>query len=660
MKLSKDVILERFNRTEQMRAGYLALADEYEQMWRLDPGFSTSREQAISEGREQIVLPTPFNTVNLSQRLLSSTPRINVIPEDITDQEAVQNSELCERWLQAFWRHTGKDQKRNVLADAIWYALVLGRYAFEVKWVEKALPRLKRKIMLPIQVRALDPRNVGSWAGPYYTEWVYHTYETSLLEIVHKWPDLKNPDPQSRLGSYLLMIDDTTRAGEDITVRVVDFWYVAEEDGSIWNCILVEDEFAKPPMKTDYPDLPIIVGRGDYGVNIGEEWDGLSILHPLRGLWQYECRLVSQMATGLLWHFWPAIVVKSEREGDDVVIGPGITTRMSVEEDIQIITIDPNVRLADTMYQHIDNMVQQSTYPNVMYGQEPGSLQAGYGISLLSDAASGRIKNFVDSLEATLSYVNSFVLGLVEEFSDKDGVSIGGYDERDGEKRRFSLTPEIIRGNYQNEVRIRPNLPSDDQARVTLGLRLAESHKISNQTFWDKFLDIEVPTDEAKRIALEEFMQSDEMRQWRLTTAAKEYYGEENALAMMHNTPLMPPPPEGYQWVQEEYGGPVTLVRNDDPSMMGAGGPPEGMPPDGMLPGGMPPGGMPPGPGGPIQPEAIQGPLGGNILPPALAGMLEPEMVGLPPQGAALPFAELMNAPLPPAEELALLAQGGL
>lgn len=652
MKLSKEIILERFERTEQKRQEYLMRANEYVRMWQLDPGFQQTREQAIREGREQVVLPTPFNVVNLAQRLLATTPRINVVPDDPTDREAVDASERCERWLQAFWKRTGKDQKRNPITDAILYELIMGRYAIEVKWVEAALPKLRRQVQLPLRARALDPRNVGFFVGPNYTEWVYYVDEISLLEIVQEWPELKNAGPDTRLGAYLALIDDTTNAGEDITVRVVDFWYVSKKDGSIWNCVLVEDEFAKPPMRTDYPDLPIIVGRGDYGPNMGEAWDGLSILHPLVGLWQYECRLVSQMATGLLWHFWPAILIKSDGDGDDIVIEPGVTTPVNTEVDVDIITIDPNVRLSDVVYGHIDSMIQQSTFPNVMYGQEPGSLQAGYGISLLSDAASGRIKNFAESLEMALSYANSFVLALVAEFAEEEGVSISAYDERDSSKQKLTLSKEEAGRNYEIEVKIRPNLPSDDQARVTLGLRLAESKMISNQTFRDKFLDIEVPSDEAKRIALEEFMQSDEMRQWRLTTAAKEYYGEQDALAMLNNTPLMPPAPEGYHWMQEEYGGPVTLMRNDDPSMMAeAGGPP-------AMGGPLPLGGPMDMGLGPIQPEGIQGPLGGNLGAPAMMGMLEPEMLGLPPQGAALPFAEMTGQPLPPSEELELL--GGL
>src|SRR5690606_39117378 len=95
MRLEKEVILERFTRTEAGLQRYRDLADEYEAMWRLDPGYKTSREQALLEGREQIVVPTTYNVVNLAQRLLSNEPRINVIPDDPTEQGSVESAELC-------------------------------------------------------------------------------------------------------------------------------------------------------------------------------------------------------------------------------------------------------------------------------------------------------------------------------------------------------------------------------------------------------------------------------------------------------------------------------------------------------------------------------------------------------------------------------------
>lgn len=660
-KLSKEIVLERFNRTEDRRKPYLIMAEQWSEMWKLNPGYKKTLEQSVKEGKEQVVLPTPFNVVNLSQRLLSTMPRINVIPNDVSNLESVEYSEQCEKWLTALWKRINKDRGRNVLADAIWYALVRGRFAFEVKWVKESLPKLRRKTMLPISIRALDPMNVGSWAGPLYTEWVYHTYKASLLEITGRWPELKKAKGDTTLGQYIADIDKKTGQGEDVEVTVVDFWYISEKDGSVWNCVLVEDEFAKEPMETDYQDLPIVVGRGDYGVNIGDEWDGLSILHPLNGLWQAQCRLSSMMMTGAMWDYWPAITVENESGAavDDIDIGPGLTTPVPFGTRIMIHHLEPNDRLAQGMQAQLEGAVQQSSYPDVMYGQAPGSLQAGYGVSLLSDAARGRIKSFAEALEMSISHVCSLVLSLVETMGGEDGVDINMVDERNNEKMTLTLKPEMIKGNYETEVRITPNIPSDDQARITMGLRLSESKKISDQTLRDKYLDVTVPTDEQKRITLEEVMQSDELAMFRKRKALETYYGIPEALSIMYGTDLMPDPPEGMIWKRDYVDGPVRMEPKPQAPLVPPGGPgpaepgPMGPPPGGQPMGGQGPGPM--GPGSPLQPPGIQGPEGGNLMAPAMQGQLTPDMLNMPLQGNQGAFQAAMGRPLSPADELAML-----
>lgn len=680
-----DIILDRYHRTERAKAGYLALADEYIAMWKLDAGFRLSDQDALLEGREQVTLPTPYNVINLSQRLLSNRPQITVTPSSLSDENSVKNAEKVDKWLQVFWERVNRDAKRNVLGEASWYMLTLGRVAFEVKWVKKKLPKLKQKTHLPISVRTLDPRNVGSWSNGLYTEWAYSKSRISLLEALRLYPEMwESAASDSNFSQLLSRYARGEMSGQDETVEVdlIDYWWIEpgedNEDGSVWNAIIVDDCFAVCPYETDYPDLPIIVGKGDYGVNVGDEFDGISILHPLRGLWQYHCRLSSQMATGLRFHFWPPILVKSS-SGDvaDIEVGPGITTPLAPDDDVSVLRLEPNVPMAEVLYRQVDSAIQQATYPNVMYGQEPGSLQAGYGISLLTDAASGRIKNFAESLETCISYVNSFVLCLIEEHAGSKGVAISGMDDRDNRRFQLVINKEIIGGNYENEVKIRPNMPSDEQAKVTLGLRINEANQISDDTFRREFLDQPVPTDEQERIYYEEAMQSDELRAWRLVDSLYKSIGRDEAHIRLFGSELMPPAPEGFEWIQPDgWGTPVVLrdLNPPEPSpeeMMGMGGPGgmPGMPPDmgmGPPPGmGLPPGmGMPPDMGmgmdgpPPIQPEGMAGPMGGMGMGLGDQGLMLPPDVGLPMQGASPEFQAMMGNPIPPGEELDMLAQG--
>lgn len=664
-------IIDRVTRHEDKRAPYKSYAEKWEKMYRLDPGFNRSVQEAIAEGQEQIILPTPFNVVNLSQRLLSTTPKIDKVPLDPNDRDSLAYAEKCERWLTAMWSQVNWDQKRNVLGEAIWQILVRGRYCFEVKWIKDVLPRAMRKTAFPLLIRTLEPMNVGVYHNGIFTEYAYHHYESSLLDIMRRYPDLRqNRDPGSRLSTLIDNYETNDQKTEDTTATVIDYWETGE-DGRVYNAIIIEDEAAKPLAVTSYPFVPIVCGKGDYGVGIGDEYDGLSILHSLDGLWQYECRLASQMATGLLWHFWPAITVMNEtgQVVEDIEISPGTTTPLPPGTHVDMHQIEPNVPLAQAVYSQVEGYIQQSTYPEVMYGQAPGELQAGYGVNLLADAAKGRIKNFQESLEQGLSHVHKVALALVEKKGGKKGVDIFVVDDVGREKYTLTLTPEMIGGNYENKVRISIALPQDDANLVTMGVRLADAKYISAQTLRDKYLGQEVPGDESLRIAFEELMQSDEMRDYRLRRAGEIYF-KEDFLEIAFGKPFMPELPEGYEWYKDEKGKVKARIMppqqtTAEPAVGAAAGAPSMAPlaPDATA--GLPPPTGAPSPmgasplGSSIQPEAVMaGPQGGGF-PPVMQGQLEPETLGMPQDMPQLQFDPITGTPIPPQEELDLLAGAG-
>lgn len=652
MKLTIDHVQDRFLRTERRRSSYVSLCDEYIAMYKGDPGFGRTLQEAIMQGQEQIVTPAPFNTVNLSQRLLATEPDIHVIPKEMGKEKSIKNAQTIQKFLAAMWKRVNLDMGRNVLADAELNGLIMGRPVFDVRWVEQALPKLRRKRQFPVAIRALDPRNVGYYNNSLYTEFIYHTYRAPLLEVKRRWPELgKKAHYQSKLSWYYDAITEHNGAGEDNEVDVVDFWYVSEEDGSIWNCIMVDNDFAKEPVRTDYPDLPIMVGRGDYALGMGDDYDGVSILHPMRGIWQYECRLISQMATGVLWHFWPGATVQNEfgNAPQNLRIMPGQMVPVPWGTRVDWHKGEPDIPLAQTVYNQIEAYIQQATFPDVMYGKAPGELAAGYGVSLLSDAAKGRLKNLTESLEMLVSHVNAFSLALIEKMAGPEGITIGVFDARDRQGIQLRLTPQDIDGNYENEVTLAPKVPDDEMGKMTMGLRLSEARKISDETLWSNFMSIPIPTDERKRIDLENAMMAEEIRPNVVLKALVEAQGLDKALTYLVNTPLMPPPPPGKAWLQEKPGGKVALV--DQGMMPGAGMPPggAGMPP-GMPPGMMPPGMSPQGGPGMMPPG---GPMGGpGMMPPGMQPSMGPMGPGgQPPMGGP--------QQLPP-EVLMLLQSGEL
>ena len=663
MELEKGVILERINRKEEEMERYRGIARNWERMWKGDPGFGRSLEEAVRNGQEQVVTPLPFNTVNLAQRLMATLPQINVPPTDMLDKEALQDAQLKEQWLTAMWPRVHQQQFRNVVAQMTMHILLRGRTVVEVKWVKDVLPKRLAKSFFPISIRAIEPMCVGYERGPHYTKWAYYRREIGFEDALQMYPGLKNDLGTGALSAKVATAKANEQDLQNISVMVTDMWYVDQDSGKIGNVLLVDDEYVTPkkggklgPHLTDYPDIPYIIGIGDFGPGVDDEYDGISILHPLMGTWEYQCRLLSQMATGVLWDYWPMRLIQNEFGEDvgDIEIGPGVQQEVPWGTKVEIIHAEQNNRLANDVYQQIDAGMQQATFPGVLYGQAPGDLQAGYGVSLLADAAKGRIKNFLDSMQMTLATANGMALALVEEFGGKEGVTLWGMSETEKAPYRLTLTKKDIKGNYENEVVLTPQIPQDQIQKQTIGIRLNESGAISQQTNRDSFVGVPLPQDEESRIILDEALHSDELRPWRLRTAVQNFFkdkdedGNAEWQKVLVNSPLMPPPPEGYHWMPDG-----TLMKGEEMGgEMGMGQPPQGMgPPPGQPPGPgmMPPsgpGGPPPGgppPGGP--PPGMEGPPSGP--PPQEMMGPPPEMMAdsgmAPPPGGPPP--DMMGAP---------------
>lgn len=677
MKLTIEEIDARVKDTEQSRAGYTAAAAVWEKMWTLQLFDKKPQDTLTREGREQVTLPTPYNVVHLARRLIASEPRIEVPSED-NESDDDDSADRRQRWLGAFWQRTNREQRRDLIADIAWQVLVRGRCVLEVKWVYEELPKRLKGNRLPVLVRTLDPLNVGIKTGPLYTEYAFHKYRQERGLAAQRYPNIKKSsiwrDNETRYNRY---------SGKASEVEVVDFWY-CDGDGAVWNAVTVDGIFAKQPKKTDYPDIPIVEGYGDSSPIEDEEFKSLSILAPIKDLWPYQCRLASQVGTGLLYYFWPAILVSNEmgQQVPDLDIRPGVTTPVPMGTKVEMVRGDVNVPLAQTMLQAVEGQIQQSTFPGVMYGEAPGQMSAGYGVSILADQARGRIAQFRNNLESTLEHVNELVLGLIETQAGDDGVRVWGRSESSGSLYHEVLQPKDIQGQWHNLVNLSPQITTDDAQKQTLGLRMVQGGIISKRTFRDKIMTMAFPSDEQERIELEKALESPQMQPKVMLRAVQSYFPDTwqevikatpfEQVAMQDDAPQGPPPnggpppgmmPPGMQGPPQ--GGPPM----PPPGMMPPnGGPPPGMqgPPPGMLPPGMPPelASLPPeviqqllAQGGPpVQPAGLAGPG----VPPQMQGQLTPELLGMGagqnPEAVPGMYQQMIGQPMNPNEELDALA----
>lgn len=642
MKLTVDEIKSRVKNKVEASADYLKLVPQWERMWMLDPGFETTDKESVEkDGREQVKTADPYDTVMLAQRLISSNPRID-IPPVRNDDECIRKAEKKERFLLAMWQRMNQLQGRNVRRDLAWSMLVRGRAAAEVKWIKDKLPPGIDRF--PINIRTLNPTEAFVHQGPLYPEYGFHRCQMKRVDIRQEFPKFK--------------FDDKLFSDEETKHWVIDFWWINSTTGKYWNAVLIDDEFAKKPVQTDYTFLPIIVAYGEGGPSSNEGYQGLSILHALDGQWQAKCRNLSNMATAGLWASWPFFTVENEfgREVPDITVRPGATATVPPGTLINQIMPNVNMQSLQALMAQIQNNIQKSTFPDMMYG-DTASVQSGLGIGIVTDSASGRVQLQVESLELMTMMINEGVMRLITAFDDDDeGVTIWGRHERNREMYSLTLKKEDIEEYYENLVKLRASTPQDDMQRSMMGQQLVASGVLSEETYRDEWLPIPTPTDEKQRVLAEQAQKAPGVaeniqllalirqypKHWREIIRGTQFEELANRITESRRQEQQHMMPDGSMMPGAQHEGPMMPPP-----------PPTQMP----IPGAPPP--PPPGPPGMQMDPLMAGPQGGGV-PPQLAGQLTPQMMGMDGRQDPLLFQQLMQGPdnIPPAELMALLAQG--
>lgn len=632
---------------ENSQADYYRKAKQWEKMWRLE-AFEENRDEALRDGREQVTLPDPYNVVQLATRLFSTIPAITCPSEDVT-KEKDESAQIRQKFLSALWHRASRELRRDVIKEAAMFGLIRGRFAFDLRWIGKSIPEAQKKRRMPFLLRTLDPYNVGERRGPIGPRWAYHRYDETFPNIVQHWPDARNRVTRSKHVKAKLEEDDE--------LQVVDFWWM--QDGKVWNAVTVEDKYLKEPVETDYPDIPIVCGFADYSPVGGEAYRGMSILHPMNGLWQYNCRLASQMGTGVLWYFWPAITVENEfgQEVPDLELRPGTTTPLPPGTKVDSIRFEPNVPIASMMQQQLSSAQQQSTFPGVLYGQAPGDVQAGYAINILSEAARGRISDLVFQMQQAMMTVNEIALGLVEKMATSEGIAIWGYDEAKDDVVHVGIKPKDIDGYLENKVKITLNVPNDDMGKKAMGLQEVDKGLISHNYYRQNYSTHPVPADEEKRVLLEQAMRHPQLQERVMEIMLREYLPEEDYYSVTGQAPPdegVPAPVEvpKYQMAQGPntcaackfaQGGICTLYQfRYDPDFTCASW---------------------------TAPEGLAGPMGlqsPGVMPgmnqigsPAEQGQITPGAMGMNPNAAPGPYQAAMGQPMPTPETMAQRMRGG-
>lgn len=666
MKLDAGEIKDLVAETERKRSNWATWADEWERLWRLCDFDDTPKDYKDLDGVRTVAMPDPFNVVQLLQRFVAHEMRVEV-PALSSKEDDGKRSETIEDWLLTFDVISNRQQGCNHSNDMTWQSGVLGRGASQVLWIGDVIPKgTSTDKILPIWRRTLDPRNVGVARGPYWTDYAYHKYKTTRADIEQRYPKYKLPE---------LRGNEVRQGYWNEKYTVVDFW--CRHKGSIWHSVTIDDKFAINPKETDYPDIPIFEWYADGAPVKDEMGRSLSILHPIRDAYQTKNDFVSIMMTGMEYHYNPSLKARNIHRDVKFKAGPGEIVYLQGEEDIDTIRQDPNVAMGQALLAILQTGIDQATFPGVTMGDAPGGVNAGFAINNLAQQAQARANTIRQNQEAAMESENAMVLALIEGFAGDEGVEIFKRNARGQRGGPLKLTSKIIKGNYDNQVRLLPERPLEDIQKLLGWSTLVEKGLITSEFFRDEAMNIQAPRDEETRVRVERALKSPQMQMKGDMFALMNSKPQEEWDYMFLSTEYWPMYQEYLQWKDKERQeaaaekerkeqekeakrqqelmiasmGPIMPPM--DPSMMG-------------LPGMQDPMMMPPttGPLPPMSPPGMPGdmsmqPPGQTGLPPQMAGQFDPNALGIPPGAPPGMFGQMMDGQGPTDEEL-MRGMGGL
>jgi hypothetical protein len=689
MKLDAGEIEQLVSETEDRRSDWSRLADRMEQDWRLSRYRETREEKQDLDGIDIAVAPDPFNVIQRLQLLVHNEMRVEV-PNISTKDDDAGRADTIVSWLLAFDVLSNRQQGSNHINDMTWQSGVLGRGASQILWIGDVIPEgTSTEKILPIWRRTLDPRNVGVSRGPYWTDFAYHKYDTTRAFIQQRYPKFKLPDePKHQVQGYW-----------NEKYQVIDFW--ARHQGSIWHSVVIggghrnesrKGDFALGPDKTDYPDIPIIEWYGDGAPVADEQGRSVPLLYAIHELWKHKCDQWSSVATALKLYLNPVMVAKgnfTDIEKQQITqVGPGAVAFLKPDQSLDVIRPDPNVPMVQAFLQMIQGGIDQATFASAAYGEAPGGVTAGFALNDMAQQAQARASVIRQNIEAAVESENALALALIENFADDEGVMIHTRKNRGERGKPLKLNKRIIKGNYDNQVRLIPERPTSDMQKLLGGSNLVDKGLISGDFFREEFLDMQTPRDEETRIRVERALKSPQMQLKADMLALMHSKPQEEWDGMFLSTEYWPIYQEYMKWhaqkkaeaeqakaqrqearkmaeMQEMMANmpPLPPSMMGDPMQMPPGlGPMSG--PESMAGGSMPPGPMPLDMGG--VPPGMMGPPMGNMqpqglpgVPPAMAGQLSPDMLGIPPGAPPGMFDQMMGGPPPSEEDLLNRMLGG-
>lgn len=553
---------------------------------------------ADEEGIEVVRLPYGTNAIDLIQDLLGDAELGIVVPAASEGKRAKALADSAEKYLLAVMHQSEKAQKQSFLSRAAWLVGVRGCIAGRVMGIEKWMEKMEdgtwqagQRVPLLLQLR--DPL------------YVYPSFGLDGLSYVIERRTRTVKDLRRSLGEDTLPDRELTDKVE-WTEYWDDQWFCYWADGQV-----VSLGAGAGPWPHRYGGIPYAYEFARQTARLEPDKRVRPLLKAVQTVIDRLGLLDSAEATFILDYNGDALMVYSDEE-IEIDKRSGAVNYLGREDRVDWLRASRQPLELEQAHTKYSGHLQRGTFPDTMYGMDPGRVVAGYAINLLSQSGQVRINPIIKCVERFMeellehalmiseNYLTDLLGGpipfhLVKEVETDEGERIKTREEQTLDAKQFN-------GWYQVEVGLGELMPTDEQANLMLALKARELGPdnrplLSWETAVDKWALVSSPADERERIDREAAWNDPQIVALRQALYAAQIKAElEEELIKLDIDP------------DEVLGRGQAPPMEEAPLMTPPEGPPAGLPPE-VLPPQMqgqllpqPMGGMEEGPEGPPPP----------------------------------------------------------
>lgn len=424
---------------------------------------------------------------------------------------------------------------------------------------------------VPIRMKIIDPMQVIMLpGGPKKWLLIGRREERSILDVetaygvkIEKYAHMSQEEKGSIKGvfydiwDYAWVTSNETLDMVDETQTLPD---VPQRKLVIRNTRIFEGKpIYGPRAMGGYTELPYTV---QFFKPVGKESaDWHNIMTPLESSVQMLERSFNRRAKQIDIYTAMPLVAKTQ-PGRKVVIDPGLynSVTISPDESIEFPRWPGN---APDVQEHMDMLrsrIQQSGFSDVMFGSGNSQI-AGYALSQLGDQNRIRLQQPIQHLELLLTTWAKKTIKLLNEFAPDTILCV--YGHRKGVDYMDYVDMEELKG-FSIRAEIRPNFPNEEMRRVAMSTQVKGT--VSDYTRREKYLGIEQPEDEEKRILIENAQRHPVAMQYALMAVLKEQADAGDEIAAMTLQSLMNQGMPGQAGRPEEPNNPEQLTGTASPT----------------------------------------------------------------------------------------------